>query len=62
MARTACLVCLVSTVTGRTKKALGRGSANSARITKLEQSRFSFNTYEKWEGNRYGVKLVAFKK
>ncbi len=42
MARTACLVCLVSTVSGRCKNALGRGSANSRHITKLEQSRISF--------------------
>ncbi len=40
MACTACLVCLVSTVSGRPKNALGRGSASSGHITKLKQSTF----------------------
>jgi hypothetical protein len=38
MARTACLACLVSTVSGRYKNILRRVSANSGHITKLEQS------------------------
>jgi hypothetical protein len=46
MACTACLVCFVSAVSGRSKNALGRRSANSGDITKLEQSRFSFDIYE----------------
>jgi hypothetical protein len=41
MAFTACLVCLVRTVSGPRKNALGRGSTSSEHITKLEQSRFS---------------------
>jgi hypothetical protein len=40
MARTNCLVCLVSTVSGCRKDALGKGSASSGHITKLEQSTF----------------------
>ncbi len=40
MARIACLVCLVSTVSGLHKNALGRGSTSSGHITKLEQSTF----------------------
>ncbi len=40
MAHIACLVCLVSTVSGHFKKALGRGSVSSGHITKLEQSTF----------------------
>ncbi len=40
MAHTACLVSLVSSVSGRSKNALGRGSASSVDITKLEQSIF----------------------
>ncbi len=40
MAHTACLVCLVSTVSGRCKNALGKRSASSGHITKLEQSPF----------------------
>jgi hypothetical protein len=46
MTRTALFVCLVSTVSGRSKNALERGGANSKHITKLEQSRFSFDIYE----------------
>jgi hypothetical protein len=38
MAHTTCLVCLVSTVSGCHKNALGRGSTSSRHITKLEQS------------------------
>jgi len=38
MTHTACLVCLVSTVSGSSKNALGRGGASSMHITKLEQS------------------------
>jgi hypothetical protein len=38
MAHTPCLVCLVSTVSGRFKNALGRGSTSSRHIAKLEQS------------------------
>ncbi len=45
MAHTACLVCLVIAVSGRSKNALGRGSASSGHITNLEQSRFSFDIY-----------------
>ncbi len=40
MASTECLVCLVNTVGGHCKNALGRGSASSGLITKLEQSTF----------------------
>ena len=40
MAHTACLVSLVSTVSGHCKNALERGSANSGHITKFEQSTF----------------------
>ncbi len=40
MPHTACLVCLVSTVSGLHKNALGRGRASSKHITKLEQSTF----------------------
>jgi hypothetical protein len=45
MARTACLACMVIAVSGRSKNALGRGSASSGHITNLEQSRFSFDIY-----------------
>jgi hypothetical protein len=41
--------CLVSSVSGRSKKAknaLGRGSASSRHIMKLEQSRFSLDIYD----------------
>jgi hypothetical protein len=38
MARTACLACLVRTVSGRYKNTLRRVSASSGHITKLEQS------------------------
>jgi len=42
MTRTACLVCLFSTVSGYHKNAIGKGSsAGIVHITKLEQSRFS---------------------
>jgi hypothetical protein len=40
MTHTACLVCLVCTVSGCCKNPLGRGSASSRQITKLEQSTF----------------------
>jgi hypothetical protein len=40
MVRTTCLVCLASTVSGRHKNALGKSSANSKHITKLEQCTF----------------------
>jgi len=40
MAHTACLVCLVSIVSGHSKNALGRGSSSNGHITKLEQSTF----------------------
>jgi hypothetical protein len=50
MACTTLLVCLVSTVSGHNKKeaqnALGTGGASSGNITKLEQSRFSFDIYD----------------
>jgi len=42
MACTIWLVCLVSTVSGRHKNALGKGSASSWHITKLRQSTFLF--------------------
>jgi hypothetical protein len=38
MAHTACLVCLVSSVSGHHKDALGRGSISSGQITKFQQS------------------------
>jgi hypothetical protein len=37
MAHTACLVCIVSTVSGRSKNTLRRPSASGGHITKLEQ-------------------------
>ncbi len=40
MAHTACLDCLVSTVSGCCKNTLGTGIASSEYITKLEQSKF----------------------
>jgi len=40
MAFTTCLVCLVCTVSGCCKNGLGRTSASSGYITKLEQSTF----------------------
>ncbi len=40
MAHTACLVCLVSIVSGQSKNALGRGNSSNGHITKLEQSTF----------------------
>jgi len=46
MARTACLVCFVSTVSGCSKNALGRRSASNRHITKLEQSRFSLDIFD----------------
>ncbi len=52
MACTACFVCLISSAGGRSKNALGRGSASSGHITKLEQSRFSLDIYDffmKWQ-------------
>jgi hypothetical protein len=49
MAHTACFVCLISAVSGRSKKtgkiALERGRAGSRHLTKLEQSRFSLDIY-----------------
>jgi hypothetical protein len=42
MARTACLICMVSTVGGCCKNTLGKGSTSSRHITKLEQSTFSY--------------------
>ncbi len=45
MAHTACLVCLVSTVSGCCKNAVRRGSASSRNIIKLEQPRFSVDIY-----------------
>jgi hypothetical protein len=44
MLHIACLACLVITVSGRHNNALGRGSASSRHITKLEQSTF-LDTY-----------------
>ncbi len=38
MAHTACLVCLISTVNGCSKKKPGKTSASSWHITNLEQS------------------------
>ncbi len=46
MAYTACLVCLISAVSGRNKKAKNafvKVGAISEHITKLEQSRFSLD-------------------
>jgi hypothetical protein len=40
MVRTACLVCLVCSVSGHLKNTLARASASSGHITKLEQSTF----------------------
>jgi hypothetical protein len=40
MAHTACLVCLVSIVSGHSKNALGRGSSSNGHITKFDQSTF----------------------
>jgi hypothetical protein len=40
MAHTACLVCLVSTVSGCRKNTLGRARVSIRHITKLEQSTF----------------------
>jgi hypothetical protein len=40
MAFNACLVCLVSTVSGCCKKTIGRASDSNRHITKLEQSNF----------------------
>ncbi len=56
MACTALFVCLVSTVSGRNKNALGRGSASNRHITKtnLEKSRFSFDIYEFTESRKAG--------
>jgi hypothetical protein len=44
MARTACLACLISTVSGRSKKGYKCGTS-SRHTTKLEQSRFSLDIY-----------------
>ncbi len=38
MSRSTSLVCLVSSVSGRYKNSLGKASASSGHITKLEQS------------------------
>ncbi len=40
MAHTARLVCLIRALSGHRKNALGRGSASSRHIAKLEQSTF----------------------
>jgi hypothetical protein len=40
MAHSACLVCLVSTVSCHRKNALGKGSCSSGHMTKLEQSTY----------------------
>ncbi len=40
MAPTACLDCLVSTVSGHSKNTLRRATASSGHISKLEQSTF----------------------
>ncbi len=48
MAHTAWLVCLISAVSGRSKKAkiaLERGRAGRRHLTKLERSRFSLDIY-----------------
>jgi len=52
MARTACLVCFITTVNGRSKKNKEKkpimSCASSGHITKLKQSIFApFNIYEK---------------
>ncbi len=46
MTHTACLVCLFSTVSGLRKNALGRGSASSRHITKIQHSKFSLDIYD----------------
>jgi hypothetical protein len=40
MTRTACLVCLISTVSGHYKNTLVRASAIGGQLTKLEQSTY----------------------
>ncbi len=45
MTHTACLVCMVSTVSGCPQKTLGRASASNRHIIKLEQSTF-FDIYD----------------
>jgi len=42
MAPTACLVSLVSTVSGRYKNAIGKGSTSSQNIANLKQSTFLY--------------------
>jgi hypothetical protein len=56
MAHTACLVCLVSTVSGLSKNALGRGNASNGHITKLEQSRYL------WSMNTFGFHSLPYSK
>jgi hypothetical protein len=63
MARTACLTCLISTISACSKKAknaVGRGSTSSGRITKLEQSRFSLDIYGIFLGNVYMFALYVY--
>ncbi len=61
MTRTACLVCLVSTVSGRSKKSL-KCVAGSGHTTKLEQS-ISLDIYDdklpcKELTRQYGQKMI----
>ncbi len=57
MERTTCLVCLVSTVSGRCKNALDRGTSSDGHITKLEQSTFS-DVYGKYNATYIILVLV----
>jgi hypothetical protein len=63
MAHSACLVCLISTVSGRSKKGPKWG-ANSGHTTKLEQSRFSLDIYGGTcyhENIMFSVSLLQFR-
>jgi len=50
MAQIVCLVSLIAIVSGHSKKAknaLGRGGTSSGHVTKLDQSKFSLDIYER---------------
>jgi hypothetical protein len=51
MARTACLVCSASTICGRCKNALRRGSIRSRHITELQQAMF-FSIYMIYDSSK----------
>ncbi len=53
MAHSACLVCLVSTVSGCCKNTLGRASASSRHITKREQSTFLNNPMDMFDKKNF---------